>query len=248
MAPADFPLNVDLEELDYRTTPLGELVLRRRRDPALRGETVLEVKLGDDFLMSSRFTAGEIALAEHGLAAVRAARPDVAVGGLGLGYTAAAVLARTDVRSLLVIELLAPVIDWHRRRLVPLGATLTADPRCRLVEGDFFALARAAQGGLDPEDPVRRFDAVLVDIDHSPRHVLDPQRSTFYDAEGLRGLVRQLNPGGVFALWSNELPDADFERALAAAFASSRTHVVRFDNPYTGGQSANTIYVARTAI
>jgi len=238
---------MDIEELDYRSTPLGDLVLRRRRDPALRGETVLEVKLGDDFLMSSRFTEGEVALADLGLAAVRVALPDVAVGGLGLGYTAAAVLAHDAVRSLLVIEMLDAVIDWHRSGLVPLGATLAADSRCRLVQGDFFALAGAAQGGIDREDPARRFDALLVDIDHSPRHVLDAQRGPFYAPEGLQRLARHLHPGGVFALWSNELPEADFQRALDAVFASSQAHVVRFANPYTGGESANTVYVARVA-
>jgi len=238
---------MEVEELDYRSTALGELVLRRRRDPVLHNEAVLEVKLGDDFLMSSRFTAGEIALAELGIAAVRAPQPDVVVGGLGLGYTAAAVLAQDAVRSLLVIELLEPVIDWHRRGLVPLGPTLTADPRCRLVQGDFFALASAPLGGLDAAQPARRFDAVLLDIDHSPSHVLDAQRGAFYAAEGLRSVARQLHPGGVFALWSNERPDADFQRRLDAAFAASRAHEVRFDNPYTGGDSVNTVYVARTA-
>lgn len=240
-------MNPDIEELDYRRTPLGELVLRRRREPALQGETVLEVKLGDDFLMSSRFTAGEIALAERGLAALQAPAADVVVGGLGLGYTAAAVLAHRTVRSLVVIEALDAVIDWHRRGLVPLGATLTADPRCRLVQGDFFALLRSVDDGFDPDAPARRFHAVLVDIDHSPRHVLDSQHAAFYAAEGLQRIARHLHPGGVFALWSNELPDENFQRALETAFASSQAHVVRFDNPYTGGESANTVYVARTA-
>jgi spermidine synthase len=235
---------MDFEELDYSRTPLGELTLRRRADPVL-GEAVLEVKLGDDFLMSSRFTAGEIALAEQGLAALHAPRPDVVVGGLGLGYTAAAVLAHAGVRSLLVIELLAPVIAWHQRGLVPLGATLCADPRCRLLQGDFFDLAR--QGALDPADPARRFDAVLVDIDHSPRHLLDPRRRAFYAAEGLGSIARQLRAGGVFALWSNEPPDAGFQQALEAVFASSQAQLVRFDNPYTGGESVNTVYVARAA-
>ncbi|HSH08249.1 MAG TPA: hypothetical protein VLA41_11345 [Burkholderiales bacterium] len=238
-------MTTEFEELDYCRTPLGELVLRRRRDPVLGGEPLLEVKLGDDFLMSSRFTAGEVALAEHGLAAVRAAHPDVVVGGLGLGYTAAAVLGKPSVRSLLVIELLAPVLGWHRKGLVPLGGQLCADPRCRLLQGDFFALAGAAQGGLDPEDAARRFDAVLLDVDHSPRHVLDARRGPFYAPAGLRAASRHLNPGGVFALWSNEPPDAEFESALAQVFVSSQTHVVHFDNPYTGYEAANTIYVAR---
>ena len=38
----------DIEELDYQETTLGELLLRRRRDPAIPGEEIFEVKLGDD--------------------------------------------------------------------------------------------------------------------------------------------------------------------------------------------------------
>ena len=78
---------------------------------------------------------------------------DVAVGGLGLGYTAQTVLADDRVQELLVVELLEPVIRWHRQGLVPVGPTLTADPRCRLVEGDFFAMSDGL--GFDPESPGR---------------------------------------------------------------------------------------------
>ena len=48
---------IPLEELDVQSTPLGELVLRRRRVASLDGEEVYEVKLGEAFLMSSMFTA-----------------------------------------------------------------------------------------------------------------------------------------------------------------------------------------------
>ena len=89
---------VELEELYYRRTELGDLVLRRRREPLLGGEAVLEVKLGDEYLMSSLFTVGETALAELGLASMTQAHVDVAVGGLGLGYTAAAPCSST-IRS-----------------------------------------------------------------------------------------------------------------------------------------------------
>ncbi len=105
------------------------------------------------------------------------------VGGLGLGYTAQTVLENPQVRSLVVVEALPEVIEWHQRGLVPVGPVLTADPRCRLVHGDFFALA--ASPGLDPDDPERRFDAVVVDIDHSPRHLLHPSHAGFYAADGL---------------------------------------------------------------
>ena len=79
------------KELDYRETPLGELSLRQRYDPKL-DDTVLEIKLGEEFLMSSAFTASEVALARLALADVAAPAADVVIGGLGLGYTAAAAL------------------------------------------------------------------------------------------------------------------------------------------------------------
>src|SRR3954464_2763709 len=110
----------DFEELDYRQTPLGELILRRRRMLSLGGLEVFEVKLGDAFLMSSLFHEVEVALADLGLAALAESPCDVAVGGLGVGYTAAAALKHAPVLSLLVVEALDAFIGLHRRWLVPL--------------------------------------------------------------------------------------------------------------------------------
>ena len=235
----------DFEELDFRQTRLGELSLRRRSALGLGGVEVYEVKLGDEFLMSSLFSRGEIALAELGLAVLDAGTLDVVVGGLGLGYTASAVLDRHAVREVLVIEALPEVIRWHQRGLVPLGAKLTSDARCRLINGDFFALARSTGEGFDPVAPGRRFHAVLLDIDHSPRALLHAGHAAFYSPRGLRLLADYLHPGGVFALWSDDPPDGDFLQALGAVFASSQAHVVRFHNPLTNREAANTVYVAR---
>lgn len=237
-------MSIDFEELDFRRTALGELSLRRRTQLSL-GVEVYEVKLGDEFLMSSLFTEGEIALARLGLAGLGAAPIDVVVGGLGLGYTARAVLEHQAVRSLLVVDALADVIDWHRRGLVPLGAQLRSDPRCEFLHGDFFALLDSP--GIDPRAPGRRFHAILVDIDHSPRHVLHPGNAALYARGGLRRLAAQLHPGGVFALWSNDPPDGEFTASLAAVFERCEAHVVRFDNPLQKREAANTVYVARTA-
>lgn len=234
------------QELDWGPTPIGDISLRRRRDPA-SGEDVHEVKLGDEFLMSSLFTAGEIALARLGLAKVPGNPLDVAVGGLGLGYTAQAALDDPRVGSLVVIEALGKVIEWHERHLVPLGARLAADDRCRLVQGDFFSLA-ADQQGLDPATPGRRFHAVLLDIDHSPRHVLHPRHAALYGPEGLRRLTDHLHPGGVFALWSNDPPDTAFAALLADVFADAEAHVVEFANPLQGRTATNTVYLASTAV
>ena len=235
-------MSVYFEELDFRPTPMGVLSLRRRRQFS-SGLDIYEIKLGDEFLMSSQFTVAEIALARLGLDAVKRPDRDVVVGGLGLGYTAQAVLENPGVRSLIVVDALAEVIEWHQQGLLPLGKQLTDDPRCRLVNGDFFAMSHSPEG-FDPDAPGRRFDAVLVDIDHSPRNLLHPRHAALYAPEGLARLAKHLRSGGVFALWSNDAPDDAFSSVLAGAFATSAAHVVTFDNLAGDGDASNTVYVA----
>jgi spermidine synthase len=229
------------EELDRRSTPMGEISLRRRLEPALQVD-VYEAMLGEEHLMSSLFTAAEVALARLALPQVDGPVLDVVVGGLGLGYTAAAVLEDPRVRSLHVVEALPEVIDWHERGLLPLSAALVDDGRCQLVAGDFFAMV-AGDAAFGPAAP-ERAHAVLVDIDHTPRHLLHPSHAAFYTPEGLGHLAARLQPGGVFALWSDAPPDEDFLVVARSAFPSCEPHVVTFPNPHTGGEAANTVYVA----
>lgn len=236
------------EELGYRETPIGPLSLRRRRELTLDVD-VIEIKLGDEFLMSSLFTASEVALARLGIAALEDGEPDgpaldVVVGGLGLGYTARTVLEDAGVRSLSVVEFLDAVIEWHEDGLLPLGAELTADPRCSFVQGDFFAMAAA--DGFDPESPGRRFDAILLDIDHSPDALLDERSESFYQPAGLRALAEHLRPGGVFGLWSNDAPDEAFTRRLSGVFAEAWAEPVTFHNPLQDRPFTQTVYLART--
>ena len=237
---------VEFAALDYQETPLGAISQRRRSEPRLGGKILYEVKLGEEFLMSSLFVQAEEELAVLALQSLDAEKLDVVVGGLGLGYTAAKVLENETVRSLLVIETIAPVISWHRLGLVPLGDKLALDSRCSLVHGDFFKLA-ASSGGFDPDNPGRLFHAVLLDIDHSPSHWLDTGNSAFYTGAGLTALAASLHPGGVFGLWSNDPPDEAFSSLLNEVFASAEFHLVTFPNPYTGGESSNTIYLAYRA-
>ena len=232
------------EELDWQDTAMGEISLRRRLEPSLRVD-VFEVKLGEEFLMSSLFPVAEIELARLGLGAHAGAEPaslDVVVGGLGLGYTAVAALADPRVRSLSVIEALRPVISWHERELLPDAVGLTRDARTALVHGDFFALAAGAAGlGEGVPTPVH---AILLDIDHTPTHVLHPSHAAFYSAKGLSALRGHLHPGGVFALWSDDPPDEEFLELLLDGFTSAQAHLVPFANPLTGGTSSNSVYVA----
>jgi len=112
-------MSLYFEELDFRPTPMGVLSLRRRRS-LTTGADIYEIKLGDEFLMSSAFTVAEIELARLGLAALARGDLDVVVGGLGLGYTARAVLENPAVRSLVVVDALAARQGARGRSALPL--------------------------------------------------------------------------------------------------------------------------------
>jgi spermidine synthase len=142
------------------------------------------------------------------------------------------------VSAVTVVDTLPAVIDWHRRGLLPVSAALTDDPRTALVLDDFFALMRRGPGASD------RYDAILLDVDHSPRHQLDPSHADLYTVDGMRALVRHLKPRGVFALWSDDPPEEEFQARASVVFDTVAAHVVDFDNPLTAGVSSNTVYVA----
>ncbi len=241
-------MSLNYEELDFRSTPLGDLMLRRRRLIQLGGLDIYEVRLGEDFLMSSLFHEAESQLSKLGLKVLEEAHLDVVVGGLGLGYTAVSALEDMRVTSLVVVEYLQGVIEWHQKGLVPLGKTLTNDPRCQLVHDDFFSLSRDLSKGFDPNHPAKKHDAILLDIDHTPTRVLNQTNTRFYTEEGLLELAQHLKPGGVFALWADGPPEKDFTEHLGKVFATATSHTIIFDNPIAGGTSDGAVYVARVSL
>lgn len=114
-----------------------------------------------------------------------------------------------------------------------MGRALAGDPRCHLLHS-FFALA-GSDAGFDPERPGRTFDAILVDIDHSPEALLDAGSET------------HLRPGGVFGLWSNDRPDEAFTVRLAGVFTQARAEPVTFHNPLQDKPFTQTVYLAQTS-
>lgn len=232
------------EEIDSQPSLLGEITLRRRRIPALGERDIYEVKLGDEFLMSSMFVDAEVALADLGLEMTEGQALKVVVGGLGLGYTAEAALRHDRVDELLVVDALDTVIRWHEQGKVPLGKVLNADDRCRYVLGSFFDLA-VSEAGFDPEQPGKVFDAILLDIDHSPRALLHDSSASFYTGESLGKMAAHLRPGGVFAMWSNDPPDEEFMATLRTLFTDVDARVVSFFNPFQNRESTNTVFLAR---
>jgi len=234
------------KELDYRPTPMGVLSLRRRRELSLEID-VYEIKLDDEYLMSSLFTDAEVALADLGLAELDRNDLNVVVGGLGLGYTAKAALDNPKTGKLAVLDTLNEVIEWHQEGLLPLGEQLAHDPRCALMHGDFFAASFADTPGMNPAAPDVKHDAILLDVDHSPSNVLHPDHARLYTQDGLKRLASHIVPGGIFALWSTEMPEPWFETNLKSAFDTIRAEVITFKHPVMDREDINTVYIARTS-
>lgn len=214
---------------------------------SLENKEIYEIILGNSFLMSSLFTVVEQELSYLGVAAVEKTFPseklDIVVGGLGLGYTARAALEHDSVGSLRIVDYLKPVIEWHEKELVPLGKALNDDPRCSYVLGDFFQLS--LNEGYSSE--IEQFHAVLLDIDHSPAHLLTQDNAGFYATEGLRKFAEKIKPGGVFGLWSDDPPEESFMASLNEVFASCSSHIVPFHNPIQDEDFESTVYVATKA-
>jgi spermidine synthase len=235
------------EELDFQKTPIGDLILRKRTVLSLENQEIYEIILGNSFLMSSMFTVVEQELSRFGLAATKVSFPDekldVVVGGLGLGYTARAALEFPEVGTLRIVDYLKPVIEWHEKEMVPLGKGLNDDPRCQYVLGDFFELSLGQ--GYDPE--IAQFHAVLLDIDHSPAHLLTQDNARFYSTAGLRKFADRIKPGGVFGLWSDDPPEEEFLKSLSQVFESVESHIVPFHNPIQDEDFESTVYVATKA-
>ena len=230
------------EELDWQNTEMGEISLRRRLDRTVQVD-VYEVKLGDEFLMSSLFPVAEIELARLGLAACDGDELDVVVGGLGLGYTAVTALEEPRVR-------------FARRRRGPRTghrlAREAAAPGCRLThhrpahpdrrrETSSRWPRRATGSGRRSRGSCTRCCSTSTTARGT---CCTPATRAFYTSEGLVALRAHLHPGGVFALWSDDPPDEDFMAVARTVFGSVEAHVVTFANPLTRGTSSNTVYVA----
>ncbi len=167
-----------------------------------RGDWV--IRAGLQVLMSNRMHSSEESLAEIALARVPDART-VLVGGLGLGYTARAVLDRVPQDAdVIVSELVPELIDWNHRHLGVLAGHPLADRRCQVLIGDVFdELLRSSSF----------YDVILLDVDNGPRDLTQAKNQRLYGDGGVRACLAALKPGGVLAVWSSG-PNARYQRRL----------------------------------
>lgn len=226
----------NLEILAYETTHLGDLCLRRRELLSRPGTVITEITLDHQLLMSSHNTVSERALSTEALARHSGHELSVLIAGLGLGYTAAAVLQSKRVERLEVIELFPAVVGFLRDGLVPLSSELLADPRFGVREGDAYEMLH--------REAVERWDLVLIDVDHSPEDHLGIGNEAFYTRPGLVRAKNHLAPGGILAVWSYS-DSSPFVEALHTVFDVVEVVSVRYSNDLVDEDHTDWLFLAR---
>lgn len=201
-----------MSELARAESERGELILRSREGD------VLELRANGVFVMDTHETSTERAMA-HGALALHPAPTTVLVGGLGLGFTAAEVLADPRVERCDVAEIEAALVDWMRAGVVPHGPDLLAEPRLAVLVDDVARVVDAAGEAA--------YDLVLLDVDNGPGYLVHDANAALYRAPFLRRARRVLRPGGVLVVWSASAAP-DLLEALHGVFADVReeSHVV----------------------
>lgn len=168
----------------------------------VRADGATELRVNGVFVMDDVETSSERLLAD--LVLDLGAR-EVLVGGLGLGYTAQALLAG-DVERLVVAELHNDVVAAVRAG-AGAGPSVLDDPRCTVEVGDVRDVVAA--------QPDASLDAVLLDVDNGPDFLVHETNAAVYAADGLADAARVLRPGGTLAVWS--MADSAPLRARLAA-------------------------------
>ncbi len=159
----------------------SEVVLRRRPDGAT------ELRVGGQFVMDDVETTSERLVAEHVL---ELGARDVLVGGLGLGYTARALLdggAERVVVAELHPEVVAAVADGA-------GAGPFEDSRLEVAVGDVHDVVAA--------QPEGSFDGICLDVDNGPDQLVHEHNASLYEAEFLTLCRTRLRAGGTLCIWS----------------------------------------------
>lgn len=173
----------------------------------MRRGSEFSISVGRHELMNSRLSGSEEALASLACERIRdRRRPQVLIGGLGMGFTLRAAQAELGPEAVIVVaELVPAVVAWARGPMQEVFGDCLDDPRVAIHEGDVGQLIRASSDG--------RYDAILLDVDNGPGGLTSKANDGLYGPAGLQAAAAALQPGGVLAVWSAG-PDQPFGRRL----------------------------------
>jgi spermidine synthase len=191
-------------QIDTARVPGADVELRLMR----RGAE-FSMMLGQNELMNSRLSGSEEALATLACRRIEAVkRPNLLIGGLGMGFTLRAALAvlGPDAR-ITVAELVPAVIAWARGPMASIFADSLDDPRASILSADVIEVIQSHPSA---------FDAILLDVDNGPEGLIRKANDALYNLKGLKAIRRALRRGGVLAVWSSE-PHPLFSKRLRDA-------------------------------
>lgn len=174
------------------------------------------IRVDRDELMNSISHGSEDALARLAIAKLgaRAARRAL-IGGLGMGFTAAATLRDIgDDGHVTIAELMPAVVEWNRGPLAHLAGHPLDDARVTVHVGDVAELLRSQRGA---------YDLILLDVDNGPQALTSSANHWLYGAKGLANAFAALRPGGVLAVWSAGPEPAFTQRLKQAGFQVALT-------------------------
>lgn len=169
------------------------------------------IKIDGNLLMNNLAHHSEDALAEIVLRRIaHARRPSVLVGGLGMGFTLAAALAKTGPQAqMFVSELVPEVVEWNRGPLSHLAGHPLRDPRVTVLREDIAVLLKTQR---------EAYDAILQDVDNGPEGLTLKANDWLYSDDGLQAAMRCLKPKGVIAFWSVRTNRPFLKRLRKAGF------------------------------
>jgi spermidine synthase len=172
----------------------------------MRRGAEFSIRLGHNELMNSRLSASEEALATFACDKIRdRERPQLLIGGLGMGFTLRAALTVLGQQAhIIVAELVPAVVTWARGPMAEIFGESLADPRVDIREADVGDLIRSHQ---------QAYDAILLDVDNGPEGLTRKTNYELYNQAGLGAAHAALRPGGVLAVWSSA-PNPKFTRRL----------------------------------
>lgn len=129
----------------------------------------------------------------------------VLIGGLGMGFTLAAVLAAVGAQSSVVVaELVPEVVEWNKGPLGSYSGHPLNDDRTTIYHGDVSDLLQSAE---------HHYDVIALDVDNGPEALSADGNDWLYSSEGIVCTRDCLKPGGVLSYWS-ATPDARFAKLL----------------------------------
>ena len=223
---------MDTVEIARSQSERGEVVLLRHTNEL--GADVLELRANGIFVMDTHGTSTEIELAGAALDLVPDPR-DVVVGGLGLGFTTARVLADPRVERVMVVEIEDALVGWMRDGTVPQGPAILADDRVKIVVADILMAIAEARS---------TYDLILLDVDNGPGYLVAEANAGVYEPAFLTRCRELLNYDGALVIWSAAAaPELLTTMRTVFGEAEERALDVRLqDRPET-----HYLYVARRA-